>query len=335
MTQTSLINEKHDLVNVRDISPRTNYMCERPFKTVTINPEGECFLCICDAWLPISAGNISSFNSLDEIWDNDQAKRIQQDIVDKTYKHCSVEHCGILTRNILQPTYRINYAADNSCNLACPSCRRNMINYTEGPIFESRVNKVNHFLSLLEKFDKPLSIIFIGNGDPLASSIIRPLVLNWSPKKNQKIILFTNGLLIKKLLPGSKVLPNISEFQISTDAGTKEVYEQVRRPGKFETLIENLEWVANNRPAEAIVWLKFTISAGNATDIIKFAELCNRYNFKGDITKLEDWLQFDDHASQDVIGNVIHPLRLTAIDQLRTISKLPYIHLSPILKKLL
>ena len=85
--------------------PQITNVCERPFKTVTISPEGECFLCICDAWLPTSAGNITSFDSLDEIWNNPQAKIIQQDIVDKTYKNCAVEHCGILEHNIQQPTY--------------------------------------------------------------------------------------------------------------------------------------------------------------------------------------------------------------------------------------
>jgi MoaA/NifB/PqqE/SkfB family radical SAM enzyme len=211
-----------------------NNTCVRPFKSVTIDADGECFLCICDAWLPISAGNISSFSSLDDIWNNPQAKIIQQDILDKTYKNCAVEKCGILERNITQRKYRINYCADNSCNLACPSCRREMINYTSGAVFTERASKVNHFLSLLEKFDKPMSIILIGNGDPLASTIMRPIILNWIPKTNQEIILFTNGQLLKKLLPDSTVLPFISEFQISVDAGTKEVYEQVRKPGKWE-----------------------------------------------------------------------------------------------------
>ena len=315
--------------------PQITNVCERPFKTVTISPEGECFLCICDAWLPISAGNISSFDSLDEIWNNPQANIIQQDIVDKTYKNCAVEHCGILEHNIQQPTYRINYCADDSCNLTCPSCRRSMINYTSGDVFDKRIDKVKHFLKLLENFDKPLSIILIGNGDPLASLIMRPLVLNWTPKIDQKVILFTNGLLIKKLLPESKVLPNISEFQISIDAGSKEVYEQVRRPGKFENLIENLDWLAINRPVGAKVTLKFTLSAVNSADIINFAELCARYKFDGSITKLDDWKTFDDFGSQDVIGNLTHPLHHVAIEQLRAVEKLSYIWISPIFKKLL
>lgn len=309
--------------------------CERPFKSVTIDANGDCYLCICDAWLPISVGNISSFNSLDEIWNTPQAKIIQQDIIDKTYKNCAVETCGILDRNITQSEYRINYCPDNSCNLACPSCRREMINYTDGQEFDDRSARVNHFLSLLEKFDKPLSIILIGNGDPLASLIMRPLVLNWKPKERQKIILFTNGLLLKKLLPDSPVLSFISEFQISVDAGTKEVYEDVRRPGRFETLIENLDWLAENRPVTSMVLLKFTISAGNANDIVNFAELCRRYKFRGEISNLIDWATFKDFSSQEVINNKSHALHPVAVEQLRAVSTMPNLSMVPNLRKLL
>lgn len=333
MSQHNVIVElkKH----TRGDSYTINNTCDRPFKSVTIDANGECFLCICDAWLPISAGNISSFNSLEEIWNNPQAKIIQQDILDKTYKNCAVEKCGILDRNVTQLEYRINYCPDNSCNLACPSCRREMINYTNGEVFDSRADKVNHFLSLLEKFDKPLSIILIGNGDPLASLIMRPLVLNWQPKDRQKIILFTNGLLLKKLLPDSPVLPFISEFQISVDAGTKEVYENVRRPGRFETLIENLDWLAINRPGKSTVSLKFTISAGNAGDLVNFAKLCERYQFRGEISNLIDWSTFDNFTSHEVIDNTAHELHATAVEQLRAVAKSPYLNFTPNLRKLI
>lgn len=336
MSQGNLTVQHANLIkHTRGDSYTITNHCDRPFKSVTIDANGDCFLCICDAWLPISAGNISSFNSLDEIWNNPQAKIIQQDITDKTYKNCAVEKCGILDRNITQYEYRINYCPDNSCNLACPSCRKEMINYTSGEVFDSRADKVNHFLSLLEKFDKPLSIILIGNGDPLASLIMRPLVLNWQPKDRQKIILFTNGLLLKKLLPESPVLPFISEFQISVDAGTKEVYENVRRPGKFETLIENLDWLMNNRPKRSTVTLKFTISAGNADDIINFAELCQRYKARGEISNLINWYTFDDFNGQEVVNNTSHKLHPTAIEQLRAVSTMPHLYIAPNLRKLI
>jgi len=309
--------------------------CNRPFKSVSISGFGECFLCICDAWLPISVGKITDFERLEDIWNNNIALQIQQDITDKKFTYCAVEHCGIIDDNQFSPEYRINVALDDSCNIACPSCRRNIINYTDGPVFEERSHQVNHFLKLLKNFDKPFTIILTGSGDPLASLIMRPIVLNWAPKVNQRIVLFTNGLLIKKLLPDSTILPNIREFQISVDAGTKQVYENVRRPGKFEVLQENLKWLSKNRKFGVDVLLKFTLSAANAADVVNFSDMCKQYGFKGEITKLDDWNTFDDFDSQDVVDNTKHELHLTAVEQLKIVSTYSHIRLGQNLRKLL
>lgn len=295
---------------------RIDHVCERPFRTTTIGNDGSCYVCICDAWLPISVGNIESFQSLEEIWNNPTARDIQKDIKEKRYTNCAVTHCGILQHDILQPTYRINVALDTSCNLACPTCRKDMINFTSGPIYEERLKRTQHFLSLLERFHHDLTIILIGNGDPLASTVMRPIVLGWHPKSNQKIILFTNGLLMKKLLPGSTIFNNVGEFHISVDAGSKEVYEKVRRPGRYDVLRENLDWLRDHRPRQSRVVLKFTLSAYNAEDVINFADMCKHYQFEGEITKLDDWGTFDDFDSKDVIDNLNHPLRSAALAKL-------------------
>ena len=312
-----------------------NHTCDRPFKTLSISGFSECFLCICDSWLPISVGKITDFEKLEDIWNNKLAQEIQQNILERQFTHCAVEHCGIIYNDQLTQGYRISVGMDDSCNLACPTCRRRMINYTEGPVFDERLQQVNHFVKLIKEFDKPVTIILTGSGDPLASLIMRPLVLNWTPKSNQKIILFTNGLLMKKLLPDSTIFSNISEFQISVDAGTEQVYEDVRRPGKFEILQENLKWLADNRRPGVDVLLKFTLSAANANDIVNFSNMCKQYGFRGEISKLDDWDTFDDFAGQDVVDNILHPLHTVAVDHLRTVSTHSHIFLNPVFKKLL
>ena len=57
--------------------------CNYPQKVVTVDVEGECFLCTCDGWLPISVGKIQSFNYLEDVWQTDVAKQLQQDIDSK------------------------------------------------------------------------------------------------------------------------------------------------------------------------------------------------------------------------------------------------------------
>jgi molybdenum cofactor biosynthesis enzyme MoaA len=322
------------IVRATALAPILN-SCERPLRSLSIDHRGDCYICICERWLPISVGNINDFNTLNEVWSTPIAKTIQASIANRDYQYCDVDRCGIMDYSIAQPDYHISVNMDDSCNLICPSCRTGMINYTEGKIFNDRLKLVNHFLKLLENFNESAKVILIGGGDPLASLIMRPIVLNWVPKDNQTITLFTNGLLMKKLLPSSTVINHISQFQISVDAGSKEVYEVVRRPGKFKILKENLDWLVDNRPRHSTVTLNYTVSANNATDIENFVTMCEHYGFHGMITQLEDWNTFDDFASQAVLNYPTHPLHQVALSQLRNADKSSQIMLAPNITTLL
>lgn len=316
--------------------PGIDNFCQRPTKSATVDFQGNCFLCICESWLPVSVGNITDFDKLEQIWDNPTAKVLQQDVADKKFTYCAVELCGVDQHSIeLSNLYRLNLTLDNSCNLACPTCRTSMINFTEGPEYDQRLEYANYMLELLEKFDQPMEVVMLGNGDPLASAVIRPIILNWEPKSSQTVLLFTNGLLMKKLLPKSKMLPHITNFQISIDAGTKEVYNKVRAPGNFDTLIENLNWLWVHKPKDSTVTLKFTVSAENVNDIKNFTNLCVDYGFAGDISKLVDWGTFENFQDHEVIDNTNHPLHKTAIEQLKYANEHSCINIVPSLKKIL
>ena len=309
--------------------------CNRPYKTLTVGASQECYLCVCDAWLPVSVGKINEFNKLEDIWNNPIAKELQQDVDSKKYTYCAIEHCGIVNSSILSEKYYIHIGIDDSCNLACPSCRTEIKNYTKGPEYEEKLSSVNHLVKMLNNFDKPFDIVLSGNGDVLASRIMRPLVLNWKPKKDQNITLFTNGLLMKKLLPKTDFLNHVNNIWISVDAGSKTVYENVRRPATYEKMRENLDWLAENRKENQRVVLKFTLQDANANDILDFNSLCEHYGYNGEITKLDNWNTWDDFETQDVVENLLHPLRNNALDQLKKIQFNPHIEISQTIKKYL
>jgi MoaA/NifB/PqqE/SkfB family radical SAM enzyme len=308
--------------------------CDRPFKTLSVDLDGNCFLCICDAWLPVSVGNVTDFESLGDIWTNPTAQMLQQDVKDRKFTYCAVDTCGIMHNDIRTWEYRINFAIDDSCNLACPSCRLGAINYTEGPVFERKLAQVNHFVKMINEFTEPVAIVMTGNGDPLASLIMRPLVLNWKPKSNQRVILFTNGLLMKKLLPDSGILPRIQEFQISVDAGSKEIYEVVRKPGRFDILQDNLAWLAKNRRPNTNVILKYVLQSANFNDLENFSNMCRDYGFVGEVTKIDNW-NIKDFDSHDVIGNQQHPDHASAVKNLLEVSTHKHITIESSLKQLL
>lgn len=296
----------------------TNH-CYMPSKTLLVDWKGDCFVCDCEAWLPISVGKITDFQRLEDVWTSPTALSLQQDINDRKYSHCAVERCGIMSRSVGLPhRYTVSINIDESCNLYCPSCRSQKIMITSGPAYDEKLAQVNHLVNLLENFDQPVKIIMSGNGDVMASSIMRPLVHRFRPGPQQKIKLFTNGLLLKKQLTNNPVLDHVNDYLLSIDAGSKAVYEQVRLGGRWENLLDNLDFLKEQAlPRRASVALTFVVQKSNYTDMKNFAELCIQYGFSGGFTNLEDWGTWKNFSEHNVIGNSAHPDHAAALQCLR------------------
>ena len=272
-----------------DASTLITNTCQAPYRTAVIDYNSNCLICgLCDGWLPIPVGKVSDFDSLEDLWNNPVAHVLQKDISDKKFTWCAVEHCGIKQVNVIPVDYQLAINIDDSCNLSCPSCRREKIMHTTGPIVEQKIQDIDRIIKWLVAFDKKIHIILSGNGDPLASSIIRPLIKTFSPKPTQTFTLFTNGLLIKKQLSDSNILPNITNFWISVDAGSADIYKQVRRGGDWETLLENFLYLKNNGYSDR-VRLNYAVQRNNFRDIDKFIDVCLEYGFRGFIHQLDDW----------------------------------------------
>jgi organic radical activating enzyme len=259
-----------------------------PSYHATIDRNANVLLCDCEAWLPIPVGQVDDFDSLDSVWNSDAATFLQKNINDKKFTWCAVEHCGILTQSSIPKTYSLNLSIDDSCNLQCPSCRRDSVMLTSGAEYDYRLQSANTILNWLEKYDLPIHITMSGNGDPLASLIMRPIIKNFQPKDHQTFTLFTNGLLIKKQInEGMPIFNAITEFKISVDAGSKEIYEDVRRPGRWEVLLENFDYL-KSVGKNSQVQLNFAVQNKNYKDIPNFVELCQHYGFRGIIHQLDE-----------------------------------------------
>ena len=264
------------------------YSCNRPWKTVTIDQFTNCILCVCDGWLPEPVGQITDFEKLEDIWDNPIAHQIQNDVGGKKYTKCAVTHCGIGYQDNYESRYQLIFGIDDSCNLSCPSCRRELRMYDSGPLYEKKLAAVRHTIDLLNKFEHPIHITMACSGDPLASYIYRPVLHSYVGKSTQTFTLFTNGLLIKKQLDKTALLNRITEFRISVDAGSESVYEKVRLGGKWKVLLENFDYLKDQKLSQ-YVHLVFVVQKDNYQDILNFEKLCNTYRFCGTLTHLDDW----------------------------------------------
>ena len=301
----------------RDLKYHIPNHCDAPSRVLVVDWKGDCFVCSCEAWLPVAVGKITDFANLADVWQSPTARKLQADIDTGTFTHCAVDRCGVMDQSIINNQYLVSINVDESCNLACPSCRKEPIMITSGPIFDRKLAQVNHMVDILEKFDQPCRVIMSGNGDPLASAIMRPLIHRWRPRSNHSVRLFTNGLLLKKQLPDSPILDHVQEYFISIDAGSQPVYERVRLGGSWAKLIENFDWLSTQvqrKPARVLLML--VLQRDNYTDVNNFCELVVRYGFEGSITYLEDWGTWDNFLEQDVIGNSQHRFHDQALKEL-------------------
>lgn len=334
----------------KDLSTSIDNQCNITSKHVAIDVNGSVFVCKCVAWLPMPVGKVEDFDSLPEIWHSARTKTLQQDIASKKFTWCAVQHCGIQYQNILQNYYSLAISVDDSCNLACPSCRRQQLMLDQGPEFDLKQRQIYKIMSWLENFDQPIFITMTGNGDPLASKIMRPLIQTYEPKTQQRFNLKTNGLLLKKIMPYTALKKAIAGYQISVDAGSRVIYENVRRPGKWSVLLDNLEWLSHNR-GNANVSLNFVIQRNNLDDIDAFIDLCVKYQFRAEFSALFDWgtwnaepvttpdswtIQNGTFADHNVANqnHVLHKKFVEVINKVYN-SRLPYVSLSPFFKKFL
>ena len=272
----------------KDVIIPITFNCNTTHRVVVVDLKSNCFICSCDGHLPIPVGQVQDFDTLEAVWNSTIAKVLQQDVDSGKFTWCAVEHCGIRDRNIFRPIYELAINIDESCNLHCPSCRRDPIMHDSGSEFDKKNQDMLTILGWLEKFQHPIQITLSGNGDPFASQIIRPLFKNFVPRDTHQFRLMTNGLLIRKQLVNSQLLSHIKIFSISVDAGSSIVYQQVRRGGQWDVLMDNFNFLTEKNKNH-LVTLNFAVQKNNYKDLYNFVELCRKYNFIGCIHQLDDW----------------------------------------------
>src|SRR5262249_39781789 len=125
----------------------------------------------------------------------------------------------------------------------CPTCRLDVIMATKDQ--NERLDNARDRVILPLLRDREVGLHLTAWGDPFASRHYRSILeaLGQPEFEGVKLSLLTNGLGLtshtwKAMPPLAK---RIVELRVSVDAATKETYENVRRPGRWEVLRENLD----------------------------------------------------------------------------------------------
>lgn len=293
-------------------------ICPVPFKTISVNGEGrgETFICACLGWLPVPVGDLLDFDCLEDIIASPRAQHIQSTMLDGSYRYCNIDVCQfgvapVQYRNTEVPEVKLSeivLVIDQSCNLTCPSCRTELIFYKEGPEYDRRRNLLKHMNMMIAKYEHPLKMDLVGNGDPFASKLYIEFINELEFKHPDSTVLFrTNGLFLKnRWHMVKKIERNVRDFQISIDAFSKETYEKVRRGANWEKLLENLDWLHAN--VDARVCLMFVVQAANLDDMALTESFLSRYpRWRVHFQKILDWGTWDGEYESQAVWKHEHP----------------------------
>lgn len=308
--------------------------CERPFRWLEVSGvrlRGEAHLC-CPSWLDVPVGDLTR-QSVDEVWNGDAAQRIRGSILDGSFRYCDASRCPFLASKVAPVRRRsevedpdlklviergltrlpfgpreINCAFDRSCNLSCPSCRTELIVEKDAlPEIRAIGNRLR-----TEALPGARVLYVTGSGDPFGSPFFRTWLEQLSEAEVaglDRIHLHTNALLWTPRawhrLP-RHVRDRVRTTEISVDAASPETYAVNRRGGQFETLLKNLEFVAELRRTGPLEWvgLSFVVQENNFREMQDFVALAKRFGF--DLVLFNRVLNWGTFSAQDYDARAVH-----------------------------
>ena len=277
--------------------------CRNPFVQLDVYEDGRLYSC-CSSWLPTPIGNLKSGSVVDS-WNSNASQKIRESIFDGSFRYCHQKVCPMIqqdnlptieearkdpflrdiidkrqTRLEVLPTF-VNLCNDASCNLFCPSCRTQRINYPNGKEYEKRQHLQDKITQELfsRPTDHPFTVNVTGSGDPFASAVFRDFLYKLEGKDfpNMRINLQTNGVLLtpRNWQRMEKIHDNIATILVSFDAALPETYAITRRGGNWDLLQENVKRLGELRARGelGLLRLDFVVQRANYREMPAFVEL--------------------------------------------------------------
>lgn len=274
------------LEQTADLRGRT---CSKLTTWFEVDSQGRAWLC-CPGWLPYSIGNVLT-ESIHDIWHGERATALRNQIITGDWRYCQHALCPSIvsdnlpfkvsnTVNVPDLPTKINFSNDESCNLACPSCRVQKIIFTNGAEYEKR-KRINDILVkafLTEQTTRYFEINVTGSGDAFASKIFRNMLFNidGSLFPNCVINLQTNGTLLNQRNWNaiSKIHQNLKLIKISFDAAHESTYNNIRVHGKWKQLVENCKQLEDKKGIlpKLSVHYDYVVQADNYQEMTEFVE---------------------------------------------------------------
>lgn len=296
-------------------------VCDKSLCNCEITHSGDVYLC-CSSYINAPIGSIKQ-SSLHTCWNSTTAKILRLSTLNGTFCFCSKEKCQYVkecVENTPMPKLKmsdypiyLNIAIDNSCNLACKSCRKTREFATPQEIEERMLlaEKIEN-----EVWDKVPYLYIAGNGEAFLSQVYLELLLhNKSHTFPGQLTILTNGLLFDNTVFDSIKIkfPNIN-MMISIDAATDRTYNQLRG-GNFGILKDKLKEIALKRKNNDIQSLGYrfvvqienylemedfiSLAKDNAADFVDFIRLVKCDAFSEDYFLKNSLLDYDGRLKEE------------------------------------
>jgi MoaA/NifB/PqqE/SkfB family radical SAM enzyme len=316
----------------------TGKFCNVPFDEAFINPDGDTFLC-CAATLPVPVGNVFKENNWDRIWNSPAAQEVRRSILDGTYKYCNKRSCPAILndyfmreqdllegrvsnasrkerwKNIVSDksvqitdTLFADLGYDLSCNLSCPQCRLELMVLDKAGFAKLDATRDG----IIDKLLANLSNVRItSGGEALFSKHFRKVLSDINPQACPNLThleLLTNGMLFDRRQ--WEIFGNLHYLKIlvvfSIDACSKETFEMIRRNGRWDKMLANLEFASTLRKQRKIAkfQISYAVQAANFREMPELVRMAERLHVD-DVAffKLENVGTYseDDYRSRNVV----------------------------------
>jgi len=261
--------------------------CRRPFTYAFLGANGKIDCC-CVSRINKSYGDYSCMD-FNRIWNSNIAKVFRLSMINKTYCFCNVDKCFILKPNaetgenirmkvipeVAKSPELIQVCMDNSCNLHCLSCRKEVKvadrNQYENIEFNAERLMETNWL------DHARTIVMAGNGEVFFSKIYRKLLYENISGRRKNIQILSNGTLFnnKEFAHLQEIYDDIT-VSISVDSLRKEMYEKLRAGAKYDVIMENLSMLSEKRRTGEIRRFEIfvVVQMDNLYELPEFIEKC-------------------------------------------------------------
>lgn len=234
-----------------------------------------------------------------EFWTSMEWQEFRKSLLDGTFRYCQKNNCpniigGWLPKkseyqsiafskmlkgdfSIIPELEELHFSYDAHCNLKCPSCRVEINANSK----EKNAELDEFYVDKLEPMVKKVKHLCLsGCGEALLSPHSRKVIESLLPEKypDLQVELRTNVTVLNernwlRLGEGRKVIKHIA---VSIDAASRELFEKLRFPAKWDVVMENLKYIQKLRKNNEIKIFEFHVvlqedNIEELVDIIKMA----------------------------------------------------------------